>query len=177
MKRITLLFSVACLLLFTAHRVPAPIVEEATPTPRPKVKPQVEAPTKQHTAKAVATPKVSFAGTWTGTASGTMQQAVFGPTTLSSNYKIDISADERSASWTSSAWIFATFHASVQKHGRTLNWTCERHDLAGKTMITCALEMNSNGTASYSESSGLVNGLFKGAGYKISGILVRQSGR
>ena len=44
-------------------------------------------------------------------------------------------------------------------------------------MITCALEMNANGTASYSESSGLVNGLFKGAGYKISGTLVRQSGR
>ncbi len=78
------------------------------------------------------------------------------------------------ADWTSSAWIFAKFQASVQKNGRTLSWTTERHDIAGATTVNCRLEMESNGTARYSESSGLVNGIFKGAGYEISGILVRQ---
>ena len=166
------------LLLVTAHRLPAPISErpEATPTPKPKAKRQAaeSSPKLSTTSKSVATPKVSFAGTWTGTASGRINQALVGETSFSSNYNIQISPDERSASWTSSAWIFAKFQAPVEKKGRALTWTCERHDLAGKTSIFCRLEMDTNGTARYSESSGLVNGVFKGAGYEISGTLMRQ---
>lgn len=117
---------------------------------------------------------VSFAGTWTGTANGRVNQAVFGQTTCSANLNIQISPDERTVNWTTSAWMFGKSQAAVQKNGRTLTWTCERHYLAGKIAVACRLEMGGNGTARYSESSGLVNGMFKGAGYEISGILTRQ---
>ncbi len=171
--RPTFCFSlVAALLLVTAHRLPAPIQEVATPPPKSKreaVRPKTEA-----TPKPKAASTVSFAGTWTGTASGRIRQVLVGETSFSSNYKIQISPDERTADWTSSAWMLAKFNAPVQKNGRTLNWTCQRHDFAGPTTIVCRLEMEANGTARYSESSGLVNGAFKGHGYEVSGTLVRR---
>jgi hypothetical protein len=171
------LFTVG-LIFATAPRSPAPIVEETAPTPKPKVKretSETESNAKQSTAKKTATTaNVSFAGSWTGTATGRINQALIGQTGFSSNYKIQISAGERTANWTSSAWLFATFQASIQKRGRTLTWTTERHDIAGTTTVNCRLEMEGNGTARYSESSGLVNGVFKGKGYEISGILTRQ---
>jgi hypothetical protein len=175
----TLFVSLAMgLLLITAHQLPAPIVEEATPIAKPKPKRQsadVESKSKPSTInRSASTPKAPFVGTWTGTATGRINQAVFGQTSFSSNYKIQISADERTANWTSSAWMFAKFQAPVQKNGRTLSWTTERHDLAGTTTVNCRLEMDTNGTGRYSESSGLVNGIFKGAGYELNGTLVRQ---
>ena len=178
MMRSTQISVVLGLLIITTERLPAPIVEETTPPPKAKVKrtaAETEAKPKPSTTTKSASPaKVSFAGTWTGSASGRINQAVFGQTSFSSNYKIQIAPDERSASWTSSAWIFARFQAPVQKNGRTLMWTTERHDLAGTTTVNCRLEMDANGTARYSESSGLVNGVFKGAGYELSGVVVRQ---
>jgi hypothetical protein len=173
----------ATLLLLTTYPLPAPIFEASSPTPapqqsaKPKVKPSKPKGNDEWNsikAKSESQSSVSFAGTWTGTANGRIQQAVFGPKAFSSNYNLQISPGEQTATWTSSAWIFAKFHAPVQRKGRTLNWTCERHDLAGKTAVFCRLEMNANGTAQYSESSGLVNGVFKGAGYQLSGTLVRQ---
>ncbi|HZR79326.1 MAG TPA: hypothetical protein VFA58_08955 [Chthoniobacterales bacterium] len=162
-------------LLLAAQRLPAPIVEES---PQQKPKPSRQTGPAHSESKQTQTskkePAVSFAGTWTGSATGRINQALIGETGFSSNYKIQISADERTASWTSSAWLFATFQAPVQKKGRTLNWTTERHDLAGTTTVNCRLEVQTNGTARYSESSGLVNGAFKGKGYEISGVLVRQ---
>lgn len=164
-------------LVITASRSPAPIVEESAPTPRPKLKQRAtETVSKPRPSATPKSPdvKVSFSGTWSGTASGRINQAVFGQTSFSSNYKIQISSDERTANWTSSAWLFAKFQAGVQKKGRTLSWSTERRDLAGTTTVNCRLEMEPNGTARYSESSGLVNGMFKGAGYELNGILVRQ---
>jgi hypothetical protein len=165
------------LLAITAHRLPAPIVGETTPIPKPKVKRQAavaESRPKPSTPAKSAIPKVSFAGTWSGTASGRINQAVFGQAPFSSGYNIQISPDERTANWTSSAWVFAKFQAPVQKNGRTLTWTTERHDIAGKTTVNCRMEIDQNGTARYSESSGLVNGVFKGAGYELRGMLMRQ---
>jgi len=151
-------------------------MEETAATPKPKAKrhavTESETPPKQRTPSKLAA--VSFAGTWTGTANGRMNQAVFGPTTCSVNLNIQISPDERTVNWTTSAWMFGKTQAAVQKNGRTLTWTCERHYLAGKIAVACRLEMDANGTARYSESSGLVNGMFKGAGYEVSGTLVRQ---
>jgi hypothetical protein len=168
----------AGLLLITAHRLPAPIVEETVPTPKPKAKrPAAEAETKPKQSAATKSEtksNVSFVGNWTGSASGRINQALIGQTSFSSNYKLQISPDERTASWTSSAWMFAKFNAPIQKNGRTLTWTTERHDFAGTTTVNCRMEMDANGTARYSESSGLVNGMFKGAGYELSGTLVRQ---
>src|SRR5437762_8785730 len=106
------------LLVLMGQRLPAPIVEENTPAPKAKVKrtaaEREPKPKQLATTKSAGTAKVSFAGTWTGPASGRINQAVFGQTSFSSNYKVQISADERSASWTSSAWIFAKFQAPVQ---------------------------------------------------------------
>lgn len=168
----------AGLLLITAHRLPAPIVDETTPTPKPKAKRQAveteSKPKRPLASKTETKSNVSFAGNWTGTANGRINQAVFGQTSFSSNYKIQISADERTANWTSSAWMFAKFQAPVHKKGKTLSWTTERHDLAGTTTVNCRLELDTNGTGKYSESSGLVNGIFKGAGYELNGTLIRQ---
>jgi hypothetical protein len=80
-------FSVA-LLFISAHRLPAPIVEELTPTPAPKA-----TRTPKPTPKAVATPKpkptpISFAGTW----SGMVKESYFGQT---SNLTLLVSADEK----------------------------------------------------------------------------------
>jgi hypothetical protein len=164
-------------LAITAHRLPAPIVGETTPITKTKAKRQAaeaESRPKKSTLTKLATPKISFAGTWSGTASGRINQAVFGQASFSSNYKIQISPDERTANWTSSAWMFAKFQAPVQNNGRVLTWTAERHDIAGKTTVNCRMEIDPNGTARYSESSGLVNGMFKGAGYELSGTLLRQ---
>ena len=168
----------AFFLILTSSPLPAPIVEETTPIPKTKTKRHaVEAesrPKQPAASKSVSTAKVSFAGTWTGTASGRINQAVFGQKAFSSNYNLQISADERTATWTSSAWILGKFHANMQKNGRVLTWTTERHDFTGTTTVACRMEMESNGTARYSESSGLVHGMFKGAGYEITGTLVRQ---
>lgn len=164
------------LFLVTAHRLPAPIVEQ-TPAPKPKAKRSITEtknratePTQSKAAKST----VSFAGTWTGTAHGRLNEALLGQRDASSNYKIHISPDERTVNWTSSAWFLTKFQAPVQKKGRTLSWACEKHNIAGTTTVNCSLEMQANGTAKFSESSGLVNGVFKGKGYEFSGMLVRQ---
>ena len=72
MKRTLVLFLATALLLVTAHQLPAPIVEETTPTPattpssvRSKPRPKSTEPESDHNSKSVR----SFQGTWTGTAS------------------------------------------------------------------------------------------------------------
>lgn len=176
MKAASRTFVVSLLLVLSASRLPAPIVEEATPTPKPKrhAVPETETAPKQRAAsKPVSTPKVLFAGTWTGTASGEMHAPLASPN-YSDNYKIQISPDERTANWTASKWLGAKFQAPVQKNGRTLTWSYEKHDIAGQTMMTSSLQMNDNGTATFSEKSEIVGGWFKGSGYSVTGTLVRQ---
>jgi hypothetical protein len=167
------------LLLVTAHRLPAPIVEEPTPAPEIKTKPKRHAaeaetePKPRSEKKSAAAPAVSFAGTWTGRVSGEIH-APLTPPNYACTYKIQISADEKTANWTASRWLLAKFQAPIHKSGRTLTWSCERHDLAGKTTINASLQMNPNGTAAFTESSGVVNGMFQGSSYKVAGTLVRQ---
>lgn len=78
------------------------------------------------------------------------------------------------ADWTASRWLGAKFQAPVHKTGRMLSWSYEKHDIAGKTMISASLEMNANGTATFRESSDLTNGMFNGSGYKVTGTFTRQ---
>ena len=78
------------------------------------------------------------------------------------------------ADWITSRWLGAKFQAPVHKSGRTLSWSYEKHDIAGKTMISASLEMNANGTGTLHEKTDLANGLFKGSGYAATGIFVRQ---
>ena len=173
----TRLIAVA-ILLTAVHRLPAPVIEtpEATPSATPKPRRQaasVESTSKQRAVSKPAPAAVSFAGTWTGRASGEIH-APLTPPNYACTYRIEISADEKTANWTASRWLLAKFHAPVQKNGRTLTWSCERHDIAGKTIISSSLQMNPDGTATFTESSGISNGLFQGSGYKVAGTLVRQ---
>src|SRR5262245_16142468 len=117
---------------------PAPIQENPEATPSPKPKPQhVSSKTSHERPAPKPTPEkaVSFAGTWKGTASGPSKQALIGTVTLTSNYTLEVSPDEKHVNWTSSAWIFSHFQAMAHKSGRTLTWTSERHDIAGQTNI------------------------------------------
>lgn len=160
------------------HRMPAPVVEEPegaeSPKPAMMRKHKDSAETKPREAPLTRQSFVRFYGTWRGTANGRINQALFGQRDFSSTFKIEVSADERTVTWTSSAWMFARFHATAQKTDRTLSWSTERHDIAGRTAVICRLEQTGDGVARYSESSGLVNGAFKGAGYELVGTLTRQ---
>ena len=83
------LVSVA-LMLITAHRLPAPIAEESTPTPppeqsakpkpkpasKPKPKPELNESSTNPARQQPSSKQGRFAGTWVGT----MQQFPFGPT-------------------------------------------------------------------------------------------------
>ena len=79
MNRPAALFFAVAILLAATHRLPAPIVDEATPKPTPAVaKPK---------AKINATPKpktvaILFAGNWTGTASGEIHAPLSPPNLL-----------------------------------------------------------------------------------------------
>lgn len=170
--------------LITAHRLPAPIIEETTPAPsqhltkaRPQKSAAVSRKAPHERPAATSTPEkktVSFAGAWKGTASGPSKQALIGETTLTSNYNVQVSPDEKQVSWTSSAWMFAHFQAPVQKSGRILSWTYQRHDIAGQSNIAVKMEMNPDGTATLMEYTGMTNGAFKGYSYQLTGRLVRQ---
>jgi hypothetical protein len=166
------------ILVLTAHRAPAPIHENPeSPTPAPKRK-QLHAssqPTQERAPPKPAPEKaVSFAGTWKGTASGPSKQALIGTVTMTSNYNLQVSPDEKRVSWTSSAWMFAHFQAPARKNGRTLSWTYERHDIAGHSNIAVKMEMNPDGTATLMEYTGMTNGAFKGYSYQLIGRLIRQ---
>jgi hypothetical protein len=178
MKQFTPGLIVAILIAIAPHSL-APILEEALPTPSSKSKPK-----PQHTVNKSSpersvgrsTPEkaVSFAGTWKGTASGPGKQALIGTTTLTSNYNLTVSPDEKQINWTSSLWMFSRFQAQARKSGRTLNWTYQRQDVAGQTNIAVKMEMNSDGTATLMEYSGMTNGAFKGYSYQLTGKLIRQ---
>jgi hypothetical protein len=168
-------FVVAAFLLTVVHRLPAPVIEtpEVTPSAMPKPRRQPASSESASRQRAVSKPAVSFAETWTRTASGEMH-APLSPPGYSDSYAIQISADEKTANWTASKWLGARFQALVQKNGPTLSWSYEKHDLAGKTLINSSLQINSSGTVTFIERCGLANGLFKGSGYSVTGTLVRK---
>lgn len=172
MNRPTVLFFAIAVLFATTHRLPAPIVEE---TPAPREKSKVIAKPKP---KVDATPKpktvtILFAGNWTGTASGEMH-APLSPPNYADNYNIQISADEKNVSWTASKWLGAKFQAATRRNGKTLYWSYEKHDIAGKSTINSSLQLNSDGTATFHETDNIDNGMFKGSGYSVTGRFVRQ---
>lgn len=170
MNRPTVLFFAVAVLFATTHRLPAPIVEEATPKPTPAIaKPK---------AKVDATPKpktvaILFAGNWAGTASGEMH-APLSPPNYSDTYNIQISTDEKTVNWTASRWLGTKFQAATRRNGKTLYWSYEKHDIAGKSTINSSLQLNSDGTATFHETDNIDNGMFKGSGYSVTGRFVRQ---
>jgi hypothetical protein len=170
-----LCFVVTVFLLIAVHRLPAPVIETPdvtrSATPKPRRPPaSSESGSRQ---RSVSKPAVTFAGIWTGTASGEMH-APLSPPSYSDSYTIQISADEKTVNWTASKWLGARFQALVQKNGSMLSWSYEKHDLAGKTLINSSLQINSNATATFVETCGLANGLFKGSGYSVTGTFVRK---
>jgi len=107
MKRTLVLFVSITLLLVTAHRLPAPIVEETTPTPAP----QESAKPKP---KRITKPKVTtkFAGTWTGTIR-------FGPA-LVVDYTLVINSAGSSVQEKSAQWGSHFYSATCD--GKTVRW-------------------------------------------------------
>src|SRR6266403_4412433 len=94
--------------------------------------------------------------------------------TYSDTYNIQISADEKTVNWTASRWLGAKFQAATRRNGKTLYWSYEKHDIAGKSTINSSLQLNSDGTATFHETDNIDNGMFKGSGYSVTGRFVRQ---
>jgi hypothetical protein len=173
MNRFLRYFCVLGLILLTAHRLPAPISEEETPRPREKSKMIAKPKTKGDATPKPRAPTILFAGNWRGVATGEMH-APLSPPSYSDTYNIQISADEKTVSWTASKWLGAKFQAPTRRSGQTLYWTYEKHDIAGKSLINSSLQLNSDGTATFHETDNIDNGMFKGSGYSVTGRFVRQ---
>jgi hypothetical protein len=162
----------AALLLFAAaHRLPAPISEEATPTPKPKQestprpKPKVES-----TPKPKAAPKLSFAGTWSGTTTNTSSDGSSG----SSSYVVKISDDEK-AVLISMGEVGKTISgppspASCTRFGEALTWSFSG---AGGT-TTYTMRLNSNGTASFLREGQYTGGDYDGTTYSHAGTFTKN---
>jgi len=165
--------AVALLLLASAHRLPAPISEEETPVPREKSKLIAKPKAKVDATPKPKPPAILFAGNWRGVATGEMH-APLSPPNYSDTYNIQISADEKTVSWTASKWLGAKFQAPTRRSGQTLYWSYEKHDIAGKSVINSSLQLNSDSSAIFHETDNIDNGMFKGSGYSVTGRFVRQ---
>jgi len=150
------------LLLMTAHRLPAPISEESTPTPKPKQestprpKPKTEAAPKPKAAS-----KLSFTGTWSGT---TINQSSDGSSGAAS-YIVKISDDEK-AVLVNVGEVGKTVGgppspASCTRFGEALTWSFSS---AGGT-TTYTMRLNSNGTASFLREGQYTGGDYDGITY------------
>lgn len=181
-RPILLMMSAGTVILFLlVPRLPAPIIEEITPTPSPKVKPttkpNVTSENSESQAKPAPSPKSRptanqprFAGTWIGAATWTSLSAH-----PSSTYSIQISPDERTVSADEKGQSGVDLHQSqiaCHREGDGLAWNYEQK---GTVLITgtCTLRSNSNGTASMAEERTFHMFLSKEV-HKLTGTLTRQ---
>jgi hypothetical protein len=159
------------LLLMTAHRLPAPISEESTPTPKPKQestprpKPKTEAAPKPKAAS-----KLSFTGTWSGT---TINQSSDGSSGAAS-YIVKISDDEK-AVLVNVGEVGKTVGgppspASCTRFGEALTWSFSS---AGGT-TTYTMRLNSNGTASFLREGQYTGGDYDGITYSQTGTFTKN---
>lgn len=115
-KGVWLILSIAFVMSLTTPRLPAPIVEEASPTPKrkpivkatPKSKPKPTPPPRP------SPPRFSFAGTWSGN-----YRALCDDLDFSSAITLIISADEHTLTW-QSAGTSSTRPCS--RNGDMLQW-------------------------------------------------------
>jgi hypothetical protein len=162
----------ATLLLVTAHRLPAPISEEATPTPKPKQestpKPK---PKPESTPKPKPTPNRSFAGTWTGNTTNTSSDGSSG----ASSYVIKISDDEKAVlinvGEVGKPVGGPPTPSSCTRFGEALTWSLS--GAAGTTTYT--MRLNSNGTASFLREGQFTGGDYDGTTYSHSGTLMKNA--
>ena len=164
-------------LILSATQLPAPVIEEEQPSPtvssKPKSRPTADR--KQSAgAPEKAKPKISFAGNWSGTASGEIHAPLM-PTSYSDRYNIQISPDEQTVTWTASKWFTGKFQATVRRNGNTLSWSYEKHQLTNTSIISSSLTMNADGTATFEEQSTIASGFAKGSNYKVRGIFNRSN--
>jgi hypothetical protein len=153
-------------LLFSAQRLPAPISEipKATPAPKPKreatsrSKPKPEAAPKP-------TPSLSFAGAWTGSAVSTDNDG----SNATHVYLIKVSDDEKTVwvEWSPIGEPLSgnSHQAQCNRYRGTLTWSLTLPEWTA----TCALQINTNGTASYA-----VSGANQGNNFTSTGTLSRQ---
>lgn len=173
----TRLVAVAIVLLITAHRLPAPIVEAPTPAPAAKSTPKAK---KEERARKPTPSKPtisSFVGTWTGTVSGAFTSDI------GLNTSGNVSRTVRISSNGSVVWFGQsiggqavpqyTSRAAVSKDGRTVSWIQQQNEQGGVLRGTFSLQLIAPNAANYQE-----NGSFSSSEanftIKASGTLTKQ---
>jgi len=160
------------LLLATSQRLPAPISEEANPTPKPQPKREATPrPKPKPAAIPKPTPNRSFAGNWSGSV---IASASDGSENSSANYIIRISDDEKTV-WINWGEVGqdnsgAGYQVPCTRFRGALTWSLTLLD----RLITDTLLINTNGTGSFASEGRWVSGDNAGITYKHSGILSRQ---
>src|SRR5256885_10333679 len=128
---------VAALLLITAQRLPAPIVEEATPTPAAPAAKSRPSSKKEEPAKKPTPSKPtisSFVGTWTGTVSASFASDVGLNTSGNALRTVKISSDGSVVYFSQSGGQVGPTNYSrviVSKGGRGVSWTNQQNEHGG----------------------------------------------
>jgi hypothetical protein len=180
MKASARFFVVAVILLIGAHRLPAPIVEEATPTPgasaaksRPKPRKEEE-PTKKPTP---TKPKFGqFAGTWRGPVTVSFGSDIGLNGSGKSSRTIKISEDGTVFFGQSTDGQYTgqfQSKASISADGRALSWNFQQTQREGSVRGTYSLRLITPNTAGYQEN-GNFNGSAGNLAGKTFGMLTKQ---
>lgn len=158
-------------LLITALRLPAPISEETTPSPKPKQestpkpKPKVES-----TPKPKPTPNTSYAGTWSGNVVVTTS---FDHSADHKDYLIRISDDEKTVwlNWNDAGKALSGngFQAPCSRFGETLSWSLT----VGGRVFTGALRNSGNGSAGFDSETRINDGDYAGQTLHYVGTLTK----
>ena len=160
--RISMKTPVLCTVIFllAIHRLPAPIVEEATPEPTASARPnRVSIPKPKPRA-------ATFVGTWGGVTIGSCSSD---NVNHSNQFRVIISADEQTIAWQMDGQ--ATQQLPCYRTGDTL------HSDSNSNVVTSivTLRMNPGGKSlSYSARSTINSWPMKGVVCTASGTLMRQ---
>jgi hypothetical protein len=191
MNRIAIMFVGICVLLATAHRLPAPIQEvpeSPTPAPeqssKPKTKPTAKPKAtdnseKSTKAKASSSPQQrstpKFAGTWTGTVTASAYAFLAGEVTFSSTYTLQVSPNEKTILMEEKRdgaddYSIRQAQFACRQEGDSLVWSYKQDKF-----ITgmCTLRINSNGPAGLAGERVYHNWVGNDV-FKITGTLKRQ---
>jgi hypothetical protein len=176
MKSFVRLLLAATTLLITAHRLPAPILEETTPTPKSGAKDNATPKTKRkaNESSESKTSRSSFArfeGVWSGTVTSTATATFLFSSTGSSSTALTIRVSK------SGAVTYANqqpVQGWLSADGSTLNWNLQvRIDDTMTWHQTCSLQLTGQKSATYFDQ-GRLDGGIAGGGGNSNGTLYRR---
>jgi hypothetical protein len=168
-----------CLLFVSAHRLPAPIVEEEKPTsapaqsPKPKPKPKQD--TGERTAKQRAeaktkqSPFAPFAGVWSGPVTGSFNSDVglnIPATKNVTTFRISNDGTINSGQ--------NVFRGVLSHDGRALTWTYQYSDANGSGRGTGSLRLVAMNTATYETDVFITTNSNGNIKMRSSGTLTKQ---